>query len=55
MVFQTTFKHKCPNCGKPTINMNPNKDAFCDKYCEKNYKYGDKFIDDRYFETTPLK
>ena len=49
------FKKKCPNCGKDTINYNPHKEAYCSKECEKNFKYGDKFIDDRYFKNTPMK
>jgi hypothetical protein len=35
--------------------MNPKKEAFCNDVCAKNYKYGDKFVDDRYWKKTPLK
>ena len=49
------FKKKCPNCGKPTQNYNPRKPAFCSKYCEKNYKYADKFADNRYWRNTPIE
>lgn len=52
---ETGFKKKCPNCGKDTVNYNPNKPAFCSRVCEKNYKYGDKFADGRYFKSTPTK
>lgn len=50
-----TFKHKCPNCGKDTINYNPDKPAFCSRECEHNYKYADKFVDNRYWSNTPVK
>lgn len=49
------FKSKCLNCGKDVVTMVPNKKTFCNKFCEKNYKYGDKFIDDRYWKGTPFK
>ena len=49
------FKSKCPNCGKEVVAMIPNKKVFCNKFCEKNYKYSDKFIDDRYWKGTPFK
>ncbi len=53
---ETFFKHKCLNCGKECVNMNPEtKKIFCSKFCEKNYKYSDKFIDNRYWEKTPFK
>lgn len=52
---QVGFKHKCPNCGTPTVNYDPNKKAFCSRTCEKNFKYGDKFADSRYFKSTPSK
>ena len=53
---QEFYKHKCPNCGKETINMNPDKkNVFCSKICQTNYKYGDKFVDDRYWKKTPIK
>ncbi len=49
------FSSKCPQCGKPVFSMAPNKKAFCNKVCETNYKYADKYVDDRYWKGTPLK
>ena len=49
------FKKKCPNCGKETVNYDPNKVAFCSKACETNYKYSNKFQDSRYWQNTPVK
>lgn len=49
------FKGKCPNCGKETISYDPNKKTYCSKECSVNFKYGDKYIGDRYFKNTPLK
>ena len=50
------FKSKCANCGKEVILMIPGKkNVFCNKMCEKNFKYSDKFIDDRYWKGTPFK
>jgi rRNA maturation protein Nop10 len=49
------FKEKCPYCGKKVVVMIPNKKAFCSKVCETNYKYSDRFADDRYFKNTPMK
>lgn len=49
------FKHKCPNCGKETINYDPNKVAYCSKECQANSRFGRKFIDERQWKTTPLK
>ena len=49
------IKQKCPNCGKDTVNYNPNIPAFCSKECEVNYKYSDKFQDNRFWGKTPFK
>jgi len=50
------FKTKCLACGKEVVTMTPDKKAFCPgKVCETNYKYADKFIDNRYWRGTPLK
>lgn len=48
------FKKTCPNCGKETYSYDPHDLAFCSKACETNYKYGDKFSDNRYWKNTPL-
>ena len=50
------FKKNCLNCKKEVVIMIPNKkEIFCSKFCEKNYKYSDRFIDDGYWKGTPFK
>lgn len=49
------FKTKCANCGKDCVTYNPDKKSFCSRECEVNYKYADRFLDDRYWKSTPVK